>query len=552
VIADSTTAVYAVVDKSKKRKKDSTAEKEKAESYPLSFELAVSTPPSYDTAPVYDMAETTANAPPLSQESGAIDSNYSMISLENMYSSVNKPKQKREAEVTIQRPSRSTATKADKKKRQGTECKAFACIFITITIVAVITLICLVALFAEVSRLRMQNTSAQQSAPDQLVMINHVMQQLQQINNNLSELINREISRIEMDMTKTADMLNMSINLLHQENFEEIQQLNSTQDELGISVDMLSLQLDSEIADLNISFFQLVNNQTMSLQALNSSIQMDLMRQSNSLDELQLLWPGQSRASSLSSCAALNDLPWSFLSGYYWVRTSNGSAVHVYCDMAISCGNITGGWMRVAELDMTNSSHQCPSGFSQLNDSSKRTCRINSSSIKGCHGHMIPLSHVYSKVCGQIIAYQVGTTDAFQRGSPSPNIDANYVDGISFTHGSPRQHIWTFAAGASEKSSKYSCPCITSGSSPPAFLERCFFCETGNGIVQPESGPFYPEPLWDGAGCSAGNACCTFNTPPWFYKQLPPTTDDIEMRVCTDESRDTEDIAIESIHIYVQ
>jgi hypothetical protein len=105
------------------------------------------------------MAETTASAPPLPQESGAIDSNYSMITLDNMYSSVNKPKQKREAEITIQAPSQSTATKADKKKRQGAECKALACIIITIAIVAVITLICLVALFAEVSRLRMQNTS---------------------------------------------------------------------------------------------------------------------------------------------------------------------------------------------------------------------------------------------------------------------------------------------------------------------------------------------------------------------------------------------------------
>jgi hypothetical protein len=57
----------------------------------------------------------------------------------------------------------------------------------------------------------------------------------------------------------------------------------------------------------------------------------------------------------------------------------------------------------------------------------------------------------------------------------------------------------------------------------------------------------------DGAGCGAGNACCTFNTPPWFYKQLShPTTDDIEMRVCTDDPRNTEDIAIEIIEIYIQ
>ena len=36
----------------------------------------------------------------------------------------------------------------------------------------------------------------------------------------------------------------------------------------------------------------------------------------------------------------------------------------------------------------------------------------------------------------------------------------------------------------------------------------------------------------------------------WFYKQLPqPTSDDIEMRVCRDESANNENVAIE---LYVQ
>ena len=71
------------------------------------------------------------------------------------------------------------------------------------------------------------------------------------------------------------------------------------------------------------------------------------------------------------SCAFL---PLSSPSGYYWVRASNDSAVRVYCDMTRSCGGVTGGWMRVAELDMTNSSHQCPSGLRQRNDPTVHTC----------------------------------------------------------------------------------------------------------------------------------------------------------------------------------
>ena len=71
-----------------------------------------------------------------------------------------------------------------------------------------------------------------------------------------------------------------------------------------------------------------------------------------------------SMLNSAPSCAAL---PPSSPSGYYWVRASVGFAVRVCCDMTRSCGGVTGGWVRVAELDMTNSSHQCPSGLRQLN-----------------------------------------------------------------------------------------------------------------------------------------------------------------------------------------
>jgi hypothetical protein len=283
------------------------------------------------------------------------------------------------------------------------------------------------------------------------------------------------------------------------------------------------------------------------------------MQHSDLLDELQLLHLGQSQFSPVSSCAALKDLLYTFPSGHYWVRASNGSAVRVYCDMTRSCGGVTGGWMRVAELDMTNSSHQCPSGFRQRTDSNRSTCTSPESS--GCHQGTISIHNIsYSTACGQIIAYQVGSTDAFDRTAALSNatIDNSYVDGISLTHGnSPRQHIWTFAAGASEQQvdGPFTCPCINGSlATSPSFVGEDYFCETGhNSIHVPENGKFYPDPLWDGTGCSPQSTCCTFNTPPWFYKQLPqPTTDDIEMRVCTDEPRNTEDIAIEIINIYVQ
>ena len=52
----------------------------------------------------------------------------------------------------------------------------------------------------------------------------------------------------------------------------------------------------------------------------------------------------------------------------------------------------------------------------------------------------------YTRVCGRIsregfVAHDAGWWTT---------IDGAYVDGVSHTHGSPRQHIWTFAAGWSE------------------------------------------------------------------------------------------------------
>jgi hypothetical protein len=151
----------------------------------------------------------------------------------------------------------------------------------------------------------------------------------------------------------------------------------------------------------------------------------------------------------------------------------------------------------------------------------------------------------YTKMCGRIIGYQFGSTNGFSRS----NSIERYVDGVSLTHGSPRQHIWTFAAAREERD----CACSGVGhETPPAFVGNDYFCDAGSatyaGLI------FYADnPLWDGAGC-AQSTCCSFNNPPLFYKQLPqPTTDDIEMRVCHSGNPYTnEDIAIEVVDIYVQ
>ena len=157
------------------------------------------------------------------------------------------------------------------------------------------------------------------------------------------------------------------------------------------------------------------------------------------------------------SCAAIHKLSPSSPSGYYHVRSSNGSAVRVYCDMTRTCGGITGGWMRVAKIDLNTTTTQCPSSL-ELLTSPRRTCRIRSSASALCSSDTFPVAAVgYSKVCGRIRAYQIGTPDAFgnldsTKRSSRGTIESNYVDGVSLTHGtSPRQYIWTFAGANSDE-----------------------------------------------------------------------------------------------------
>jgi hypothetical protein len=52
-------------------------------------------------------------------------------------------------------------------------------------------------------------------------------------------------------------------------------------------------------------------------------------------------------------------------------------------------------------------------------------------------------------VCGRVVAYQIGASDAF---SQALNIETNSIDGISVTHGAvdSRQHIWSFITAVGE------------------------------------------------------------------------------------------------------
>ena len=270
--------------------------------------------------------------------------------------------------------------------------------------------------------------------------------------------------------------------------------------------------------------------------------------------------PGKSPSHPAVSCNEIYDYYPSTPSGWYSIEASDGTTVRKYCDMTRTCGGVTGGWMQVTKLDMKNSSSRCPSGLRERVHPTKRLCGIGING-GGCSRVNFATDGIgYNQVCGKIIAYQYGSTDGFGPTLVNRILDGNYVDGVSLTHGSPRKHIWTFVSALDEVGTfpGSDCPCTNvhsaSGATrPPSFVGDDYFCDTGSQHNFQRDHLYDDDPLWDGAGCGPANTCCSLNNPPWFFKQLPSATgDDVEMRICSNENRDNEDVRVQEIEIYVR
>ena len=78
-----------------------------------------------------------------------------------------------------------------------------------------------------------------------------------------------------------------------------------------------------------------------------------------------------------------------------------------------TCGG-TGGWRRVVQLDMTDPSTICPSGW-KMTGYSKRTCGRATDGTDTCDSATFPVrGGEYTRICGRIRAYQYASPDAFR------------------------------------------------------------------------------------------------------------------------------------------
>ena len=256
------------------------------------------------------------------------------------------------------------------------------------------------------------------------------------------------------------------------------------------------------------------------------------------------------------------DLDQNLPSGYYDLLGNDGKLHNVYCQMEEFGGDQSrqsGGWMRLAAF---SPGKNCPGNLVKQG----QFCKRPEQSSAGCFSVVLQTNGIsYSRVYGKIIGIQEGSTDAFEptfKAEDIITISDPYIDGISLTYGSPdnRAHIWSFASQYSTTGDPTArhCYCRTNSdkSKQPSFVHDNYFCDTGvpSDETQPKYNVVYSNrPLWDSCG-SGDLACCSpsASVPPWFYREIGETCSDIEMRVCTSQGGNDEDVFIKEMEIYVQ
>ena len=213
-------------------------------------------------------------------------------------------------------------------------------------------------------------------------------------------------------------------------------------------------------------------------------------------------------------------------------------------------------WKVVGYLDMTDPTQQCPDSW-QTFTSPKSSC--GKKGPAPCDSVNIATSGAsYQTVCGRFRGYQIGSPDAFRKfnNTVEQSIETYYVDGVAVTYGSPgdRHHVYTYAAGLTETTGLAPCPCA-GGYSPPLFVVSDYYCESGNlGPGWNETQMYSSDVLWDRQQCGGNEiTCCNPPNLPWFCKTFPyPISKDLEVRICTDQNLDDENVAIESFELYIQ
>ena len=314
------------------------------------------------------------------------------------------------------------------------------------------------------------------------------------------------------------------------------------------SIDQLTSQLiNSTIANTQAikQIVEQVNNLANTLRNATSTVNQVLQL----VEELTELHSEPNDISPLpTSCQQIKQRMPNSPSGMYQIEVQNSNNTnttqYVYCYMEELCGS-NEGWTRLAYLNMSDPSVECPSGFRLYESGGVRACGRPVSSGGSCASVKFPSNGIaYSEVCGRVVGYRYKLVDkpGLQFYGINEGIDSYYLDGISLTHGSPREHIWSFLMDY-----RYPSPHIQ------PFVGNDYFCENTNDTLLFTIAFEITDPLWDGEDCDEEPPCCDREGLPWFHKVMNTTSSDyIELRVCCDQGTNDEDVPFGLYEIYVK
>lgn len=204
----------------------------------------------------------------------------------------------------------------------------------------------------------------------------------------------------------------------------------------------------------------------------------------------------------------------------------------------------------IASLDMDIPGQSCPPNLKLKTIGSNRLCQRTTNGA-GCDSVIIPTGgQRYKKVRGRIAGYAFKSPDAFRRlGGTYNSINDPYLDGVSITYGNPRSHVFSYAVSGGSNPA-YTCPEIgNAATKQPGFVRNNFICVVASELKPANSNSFFDVPLWTTLGNCAGD--CPDNL--HFCVTLSrATTKHLELRVCTDQSKNDEEIYIKSFDFYIQ
>ena len=279
-----------------------------------------------------------------------------------------------------------------------------------------------------------------------------MIMQLQNTISGLEKSLNGSISEYERRITRLQNSisgLETSVNGSISEYERRITRLQN-------SISGLETSVNGSISEMKGNIMQLQNSLNYSISKVERIVQIQNFLNDRIELQRQLSYSllGRNSINPASSCSHILLFNSSSPSGHYWIRSSNGSAVRVYCDFNRQCGcDGPSTWTRVAFLNMSDPNQVCPRNWTTI-FTPVRTCGRVRKTETNCESVIYStFGLTYSRVCGRIIAYQNGNTDAFKGLVFYSGIDQPYVDGVSLTHGSvgSRQHIWSFASAIGEE-----------------------------------------------------------------------------------------------------